>query len=95
MSQMSQTHQPFSRVLPFTLVFLLLFFLREHNSDVYSTFLYSKQPHIFGESLLLPWPENNQLFYFSVMADPLEHATGLEKQEMLAKAAGNDVRISP
>lgn len=26
------------------------------------------------------------------MADPLEHATGLEKQEMLAKAAGNDVR---
>ncbi|XP_050737924.1 cytochrome c oxidase subunit 5B, mitochondrial-like [Eriocheir sinensis] len=25
-----------------------------------------------------------------MMADPLEHATGLEKQEMLAKAAGND-----
>lgn len=31
-------------------------------------------------------------FYIAVMADPLEHATGLEKQEMLAKAAGNDVR---
>lgn len=25
------------------------------------------------------------------MADPLEHATGLEKQEMLANLAGNDV----
>lgn len=25
------------------------------------------------------------------MADPLEHATGLEKKEMLAKAAGSDV----
>ncbi|MPC24004.1 cytochrome c oxidase subunit 5B, mitochondrial-like [Portunus trituberculatus] len=25
-----------------------------------------------------------------MMADPLEHATGLEKQELLAKAAGND-----
>lgn len=95
MSQMSQPYQPFSHVLSFTLVFLLPFILREHNSNIYSTFLYSKQAHIVGESLLLLWPENNQLFYFSVMADPLEHATGLEKQEMLAKAAGNDVRISP
>ena len=25
------------------------------------------------------------------MSDPLEHATGLEQREMLAKAAGNDV----
>ncbi|KAK4315077.1 hypothetical protein Pmani_013671 [Petrolisthes manimaculis] len=25
-----------------------------------------------------------------MMADPLDHATGLEKQELLAKAAGND-----
>lgn len=30
----------------------------------------------------------------SVMADPMEHATGVEKQELMAKAAGNDVRLS-
>jgi hypothetical protein len=29
------------------------------------------------------------------MADSMEHATGLEKREMLAKAAGNEVGISP
>ena len=27
------------------------------------------------------------------MSDPLEHATGLEKYELLAKQAGNDVSI--
>lgn len=29
------------------------------------------------------------------MADPLEHATGLEKMELKAKAAGNEVRWLP
>lgn len=28
------------------------------------------------------------------MADPLEHATGIEKREMLAELAGNDVRAN-
>ncbi len=28
------------------------------------------------------------------MNDPLEHATGLEKYELLAKQAGNDVSIT-
>lgn len=28
--------------------------------------------------------------YFAVMNDPIEHATGLEKKELLAKLAGND-----
>ncbi|KAK8720519.1 hypothetical protein OTU49_013274 [Cherax quadricarinatus] len=28
--------------------------------------------------------------FAKMMADPLEHATGLEKQELLAKAAGNE-----
>ncbi len=28
---------------------------------------------------------------FSGMNDPIEHATGLEKYELLAKQAGNDV----
>lgn len=27
---------------------------------------------------------------FAVMNDPLEHATGIEKRELLAKAAGNE-----
>jgi len=31
-------------------------------------------------------------WFFAVMADPLEHATGIEKREMLAELAGNDVR---
>lgn len=30
------------------------------------------------------------LILFTVMSDPLDHATGLEKRELLAKAAGND-----
>ncbi|KAG0721065.1 hypothetical protein GWK47_047213 [Chionoecetes opilio] len=34
----------------------------------------------------------DRLWLPGVMADPLEHATGLDKQELLAKAAGNDVR---
>lgn len=29
-------------------------------------------------------------FKDTMMADPIEHATGLEKRELLAKAAGND-----
>ncbi|KAG8237091.1 hypothetical protein J437_LFUL017369 [Ladona fulva] len=33
---------------------------------------------------------NSMRAYSRTMADPLEHATGLEKREMLAKAAGND-----
>lgn len=34
-----------------------------------------------------------KLFTGSEMADPLDHATGLEKRELLAIQAGNDVRI--
>lgn len=30
------------------------------------------------------------LLFFAVMNDPLEHATGIEKRELLLKAAGND-----
>lgn len=30
-------------------------------------------------------------FLFLTVADPLDHATGLEKREMLAHLAGNDV----
>jgi len=30
-------------------------------------------------------------FFFLTVADPLDHATGLEKREMLAHLAGNDV----
>lgn len=29
-------------------------------------------------------------FYITVLTDPLDHATGLEKRELLARAAGND-----
>lgn len=37
---------------------------------------------------------NSFVFLLStVMADPMEHATGLEKQELLSKAAGNEVIV--
>lgn len=29
-------------------------------------------------------------FFIVAMNDPIEHATGIEKRELLAKAAGND-----
>lgn len=32
--------------------------------------------------------------FFSTVADPLDHATGLEKREMLARLAGNDVSVT-
>ena len=31
-------------------------------------------------------------FSFSALNDPIEHATGIEKFELMAKKAGNDVR---
>lgn len=33
---------------------------------------------------------NSLSFSFIVMNDPMEHATGIEKRELLLKAAGND-----
>jgi hypothetical protein len=34
-------------------------------------------------------------FYFAAMNDPVEHATGIEKFELMQKAKGNDVRLFP
>jgi hypothetical protein len=48
---------------------------------------------IGAEKFFVTFHLNSFLLIFSfsvVMNDPLEHATGIEKRELLAKAAGND-----
>lgn len=36
----------------------------------------------------------NNIFILSEMPDPMDLATGLEKRELLAYQAGNDVRLN-
>ena len=53
--------------------------------------LYKKKSLLFTYSAFKPTTSNFGLYCFSGFNDPFEHATGVEKWELIKKKEGNDV----